>query len=223
MVCFGQAVRVKDIPTQGIQDIDQVDFAYARRLDRTVRLVGAARRKSRGRLEMFVRPLMIPRASQLANVQGATNGIMLVGGKAGVTTLTGRGAGGEPTGVAVLSDVVEIARTLAAGGAGVTPLGYAHWRPARIVSPAEDIVGTYLRLVVRDRPGVLARVCAVLARHHINIDSVLQEPGMPKRHLPFVMTLEPTQEKQVAKAVEEISRLSFLAQKPVLMPFADLP
>ncbi len=223
MVCFGQAVPVKDIPTQGIQEIDQVDFAYARRLDRTVRLVGVARRQPRGHLEIFVRPLMIPRASQLASVHGPTNGIMLVGNKGGVTTLTGRGAGGEPTGVAVLSDVVEIARTLAAGGAGATPLGYAHWHPARIVSPDEDVVATYLRLVVRDRPGILARVCALLARHRINIDSVLQEPGMPPRHLPFVMTLEPTQEKRVAKAVREISRLSFLAQKPVLLRFADLP
>jgi homoserine dehydrogenase len=222
MVCFGQAVRVSDIPTRGIREIDQVDFAYARRLERTVRLIGAAGRRQ-GRLEISVRPLMIPRSSQLASVLGATNGIMLVGKKGGVTTVTGRGAGGEATGVAVLSDVVEIARTLTAGGSGVTPLGYAHWHPARIASPGKNVVGTYLRLVVRDRPGILARVSAILARHRINIDSVLQEPAMPKQHLPFVMTLEPTQENRVARAVEEISRLSFMAQRPVLLPFADLP
>ncbi len=223
MICFGQAVPVREIPTEGIRHIDQVDFAYARRLDRTVRLVGVARRRPQGRLEIFVRPLMIPRASQLASVHGPTNGIMLIGNKGGVTTVTGPGAGGEPTGVAVISDVVEIARTLASGGAGLTPLGYALWHPSRVVSPDQDVVATYLRLVVRDRPGILAQVCSILAHHRINIDSVLQEPGMPKRHLPFVMTLEPTQERRVVRAVGEIARLRFLAQKPVLLPFADLP
>ena len=81
----------------------------------------------------------------------------------------------------------------------------------------------YLRLVVRDRPGILAQVCSILARHHINIDSVLQEPAMAKTHLPFVMTLEPTKEKNVVRAVKEIARLKFNAAPPVMMPFADLP
>jgi homoserine dehydrogenase len=80
-----------------------------------------------------------------------------------------------------------------------------------------------LRLVVRDRPGILGRVCTILGRHRINIDSVLQEPGCAKRHLPFVMTLEATQEKQVARAVREIARLPFLAEPPLLLPFAELP
>ncbi len=85
------------------------------------------------------------------------------------------------------------------------------------------MVATYLRLVVRDRPGILGRVCTILGKHRINIDSVMQEPGCTKGHLPFVMTLEATQEKHVARAVREISRLSFLAQPPFLLPFAELP
>jgi homoserine dehydrogenase len=125
--------------------------------------------------------------------------------------------------VAVLSDVMEIARTLAAGGAGTTPLGYETWHPSKIAPAADNIISAYLRLVVRDRPGILVRVCALLARHRINIDSVLQEPAMPKSHLPFVMTLEPTREKHVAQAVKEIARLPFMASPPLMMPFADLP
>ena len=146
-----------------------------------------------------------------------------MGNKGGNTTLTGRGAGGEPTGVAVLSDVVEIARAMVTGGGGSTPLGYETWHPSRIAPPLDSIISTYLRLVVRDRPGILARVCAVLARHRINIDSVLQEPAMPKKHLPFVMTLEPRREKNVAQAVAEIARLPFMARPPLMLPFAELP
>ncbi|HUU12462.1 MAG TPA: homoserine dehydrogenase [Terriglobia bacterium] len=223
MICFGQAVSVKSIPAEGITRIEQVDFAYAHRLNHTIRLIAGARRRSGRRLEMFVRPMMIPQASPLAHVLGSINGVLLVGNKGGNTTITGHGAGGEPTGVAVLSDVVQIARSMVAGGESITPLGYVTWHPAKTASPGESTMSAYLRLVVRDRPGILARVCGILARHHINIDSVLQEPAETKKHLPFVMTLEPTAEKNVTRAVKEIARLPFLAEPPLMMPFAELP
>jgi homoserine dehydrogenase len=223
MVCFGQAVRVRDIPVEGITRIDQVDFTYARRLNHTLRLIAGARRRSRDRLEVFVRPMMIPADSRLASVRGPTNGILLVGNKGGNTSITGRGAGGEPTGVAVLSDVVQVARSLAMGASRSTPFGYESWHPSKIAAPDENVVPTYLRLVVRDRPGILGRVCTILGRHRINIDSVLQEPGCAKRHLPFVMTLEATQERRVAGALREIARLPFLAEPPLMLPFAELP
>ena len=222
MLCFGQAVRVEDIPAQGITAIDQVDFAYARRLNHTVRLIASASRRDNGRLEIFVRPMMIPLSSQLAKVLGSLNGILLVGDKGGNTTFTGRGAGGDPTGMAVVSDIIGIARGVG-GGICTSPLGYETWQPSRLAPASDNMISAYLRLVVRDRPGILARVCAVLARHRINIDSVLQEPGLPKNELPFVMTLEPTREKQVVQATAEIARLPFLARPPLMMPFADLP
>ena len=112
---------------------------------------------------------------------------------------------------------------MAAGGARSTPFGYENWHPSHIATPDQNIVATYLRLVVRDRPGILGRVCTILGRHRINIDSVLQEPECQKHHLPFVMTLEPTQEKYVTRALKEIARLPFLAERPLLIPFAELP
>src|SRR5215470_16503408 len=98
MLCFGQAVRVDQIPVEGITRIDRVDFSYARRLDHAIRLIAGARRVERGRLEIFVRPLMIPQRSPLAGVLGSINGVLLVGNKGGKTMIQGRGAGGEPTG-----------------------------------------------------------------------------------------------------------------------------
>jgi homoserine dehydrogenase len=223
MLCFGQSVPVARIPAEGIAQIEPVDFSYARRLDHTIRLVAGAQRHTGGGLEIFVRPMMISHRSQLAAVLGATNAVLLVGNKGGNTAMTGRGAGGEPTGVAVLSDVVQIGRAIVAGGGSITPLGYTSWHPAKVAPAGEATVASYLRLVVRDRPGILARVCGILAKNRINIDSVLQEPSMSKEQLPFVMTLEPTREKHVSRAVSEIARLPFLAQPPVVMPFSDLP
>jgi len=180
--------------------------------------------------------MMIPADGPFAGIHGATNGVLLVGNKGGNTLITGRGAGGEPTGVAVLSDVVEIAREMVRSQAslarrpdrrrpqaGTSVLGYTHWHPAKLAPSGESVIRTYLRLVVRDRPGILARVSGIFARHHINIDSVLQEPNHPKRRLPFVMTLEPGLENLVAQAVREIARLPFLAEPPVTMPLAEMP
>ncbi len=223
MMCFGQAVRVRDIPVEGITRIAPVDFAYAHRLNHTLRLVAGALSRPGNRLEIFVRPMMIPTVSRLASVTGATNGVLLVGAKGGNTSITGAGAGGEPTGVAVLSDVVQIARSVAQGGARSTPFCYENWRPSRVAAPDDNVVATYLRLVVRDQPGILGRVCAILGRHRINIDSVLQEPDCEKRRLPFVMTLEQTEQKHVTRALKEIACLPFLAERPLLIPFADLP
>ncbi len=223
MLCFGQAVRVESIPAEGITRIDRVDFAYAHRLNQTIRLIAASRRHGGAELEIFVRPMMIPRSALLAAVHGATNAVLLVGKKGGNTMLTGQGAGGGPTGVAVLSDIVQIARAMMGGSPNSTPLGYATLQRAKIAPRGENITASYLRLVVRDRPGILARVAGILARHRINIDSVLQEPGHEKKHLPFVMTLEPTEQRLLARALSEIARLPFLAEPPLMLPFAELP
>lgn len=221
MLCFGAAVPVDEVPAEGIRAIDQVDFAYAHRLNHTIRLVAAAERSRGGGLRVSVRPMMIPRAAQLASVRGATNGVLLVGNKGGNTLITGRGAGGEPTAVAVLSDVIEIARDVLSGAAGATPLGYTAWHAAKLAPLGQQVAAFYLRLVVRDRPGILARVSGILARHRINIDSVLQEPGQSKVAMPFVLTLEPSRQEHVAAAIREIARLKFLARPPLLMPFFE--
>jgi homoserine dehydrogenase len=167
--------------------------------------------------------MMIPRSELLAAVHGATNAVLLVGKKGGNTMLTGQGAGGGPTGLAVLSDIVQIARAMMGGSPNSTPLGYATLHRTKIAPRGENITASYLRLVVRDRPGILARVAGILARHRINIDSVLQEPGHEKKHLPFVMTLEPTRQRLLARALSEIARLPFLAEPPLMLPFAELP
>ncbi len=221
MLCFGAAVPVAEVPAEGIRAIDPVDFAYAHRLNRTIRLIAAAERAKGGRLRVSVRPMMIPRSGLLAGVRGAINGVLLVGDKGGNTMITGRGAGGEPTAVAVLSDVIEIARDILSGAAGATPLGYTAWHAARLARLGDHVAPFYLRLVVRDRPGIIARVSGILARHRINIDAVLQEPGQPKHALPFVLTLESARQEQVTRAVREIARLGVMAQPPLVMPFFE--
>jgi homoserine dehydrogenase len=132
--------------------------------------------------------------------------------------LYGRGAGGGATGTAVLSDVLQIARQIARGQTASSLLaGFDHAEPLRPLSRPHPI-SWFLRLTVNDQPGILARTAATIAHEGINIDSVVQEPNMSKDRLSFVITLEPTLETTVQRAVEAINRFEFMKAPVLLMP-----
>jgi homoserine dehydrogenase len=111
---FGGRLQVSLIPTYGIRQVRAIDVHSANRLDSTIRLVGSAENTQNG-IEISVRPWMVSRRSMLAKVEGVNNAVFLVGDKIGMQMFYGRGAGGDATGAAVVSDLIEIARDLAAG------------------------------------------------------------------------------------------------------------
>jgi homoserine dehydrogenase len=216
-IAFGHAVRAAEIPVTGIRNITSTDFHYAHRLNSTIRLVASAERVAEG-VHIAVQPWLEPRDSMLAKAAGANNAIFIAGERVGTQMLYGRGAGGGATGTAVLSDVLQIARQMARGQAGSSLLaGFDRAEPLRPLS-RPDPVSWFLRLTVNDQPGILARTAEAIAREGINIDSVVQEPHMPKDRLSFVITLEPTLETTVQRAVEAINRFEFMKAPVLLMP-----
>jgi homoserine dehydrogenase len=219
-LAFNASFSVAQIPMTGIRRITATDFHYARRLHSTIRLVAAAERNPQG-ISVSVGPWLVESDSMLAKVDGPNNAIFLRGEKVGTQMLYGRGAGGDPTGTAVLSDVVQIARHLALGQK--VPNGLPGFHLAEKLSLAERAqpVSWYLRLTVRDHPGILARVAEVIAREHINIDSVIQEPHMPKERLSFVITLEPVSENVVRRAVHAINEFDFMLEPVLVLPITS--
>ena len=216
-IAFGHAVRASEIPVTGIRNITATDFHYAHRLNSTIRLVASAERVPEG-VHIAVQPWLEPRDSMLAKAAGANNAIFIAGERVGTQMLYGRGAGGGATGTAVLSDVLQIARQMARGQATSSLLaGFNHAEPLRPLSRPHP-VSWFLRLTVNDQPGILARTAEAIAREGINIDSVVQEPHMPKDRLSFVITLEPTLEVTVQRAVEAINRFEFMQAPVLLMP-----
>jgi homoserine dehydrogenase len=154
----------------------------------------------------------------LAKAAGANNAVFIAGEKVGTQMLYGRGAGGGATGTAVLSDVLQIARQIARGQTASSLLaGFDHAEPLRPLSRPHPICW-FLRLTVNDQPGILARTAEAIAHEGINIDSVVQEPHMPKDRLSFVITLEPTLETTAQRAVEAINRFEFMQAPVLLMP-----
>jgi homoserine dehydrogenase len=125
---------------------------------------------------------------------------------------SGFGAGGDPTAVAVVSDLYSIARS---GGAQSSN------DPA--VETPRDVSGEftapyYLRFIVKDRSGIIAAVATVLSRYGIGIDAVLQRPGYPHSALPFIITLETCRSAMLGCALQEINRLDFHVEPVLCMP-----
>ncbi len=228
-LAFGAPVPVASIACRGITRITPLDFRYANRLGSTIRLIGWARRRAKSSaagaapdgatLELAVQPLLIPQNHVLAKVDGAYNAVWVEGRRGGDTLYYGRGAGGDATGIAVVADLIRAARDLRSGARlRVPPLGYANGglRVANGgVSNADRVTRHYLRFVVDDRPGIIAALATILARHGINIDAVIQERGWDKHKLPFVITLEPAREASVQAALKEMQALEFLREPPL--------
>lgn len=207
-------VRSEQIRCRPISTIEAVDFMYARDLNCAIRQISVAEKdRSSGReLAASVQPALIPLSSLIAHVQGSQNLAMATGEFAGRMIFSGCGAGGDPTAVAVVSDLYSIART-----GGRPPVGLVSAEIPQKVT-GEFTVPHYLRFVVRDRPGILAQIATVLSNYEISIDAVLQKPGFPQSSLSFVMTLEPCDSAVLSRALEEIRRLDFHVEAPLCLP-----
>jgi homoserine dehydrogenase len=208
-------VRQSDIHRGSIRPIEPIDFTYARRLDCTIRQVSWAERSKGDPPTVFaaVRPALVPLASPLAKVEGSQNLVTVHGEYGGETAFLGLGAGGDPTAVAIVSDLLSITRT----GPMFTGPRLSAVEGYQEVSP-DFTAPHYLRFTVADRPGIIASLATVLAQHGINIDAVLQLPGFPQARLPFVMTLEACRVSVLEEALEVIRALPFHVEAPVTAP-----
>jgi len=216
-LAFGVHIEPGKIPTEGIRRIRDVDFLYAARLGHTVRLLAAAEQAEDG-LYLSVRPALLPKDAILANVHGSYNAIWVRGAHGEDTFYYGRGAGATPTGVAVVSDLINIARELLMGGSErVSPFAHVELEQGEPADIGKQLRPYYLRFRVRDRPGIIAELAAILASAGISVDAVLQEPSDAKDDLPFVITVEPAPRRSVEEAVAKMRDLDFLVDAPLVL------
>ena len=217
-LAFGEQITPSDIYTEGIRRIQPIDFQYAHRLAHTIRLLCTARQTEEGLL-LSVRPALLPTSTILASVQGAYNAIWVKGVYGADTFYYGRGAGPHPTGVAVVSDLMRVAREIRAGSPErVSPFAHPRlgaWKPIPITTQK---LPYYLRFRVKDRPGIIAALASILAEQHISLDAVLQLPSDNKENLPFVITVEPTTERALRGAIAMMNELDFMVEPALVMP-----
>lgn len=217
-LAFGERITPADIYVEGIRRISPMDFQYAHALDHTIRLLCAARKTPEG-LILSVRPALIRRSTILAGVRGSYNAVWVKGQYGEDTFYYGRGAGSRPTGVAVVSDLMRVAREIRSGSPErVSPFAHERLGEYQPVSVTVQKRPYYLRFRVDDRPGIIAKLAGILAEKHISLEAVLQEPCDTKGDLPFVITLESTFEQAVRDAVDQMSHLDFLKEPPLALP-----
>lgn len=206
-------VTPESIRARTIRAVDAVDFDYAAELGCTIRQISRADLKE-NTLFADVGPCVVPTDSPFGRVQRNLNLVLTSGQYGGDMAFLGAGAGGDPTAVAVVSDLMFVAESLSAGG-GKRDVASSVSTPG-ISSDFET--PWYLRFFVRDQPGIVARLAQILAAHHLNIDSLLQKPGFDKASLPFVITLEPCRDSLLHPALEEMSGLEFALRPCLCLP-----
>lgn len=214
-MAFGGRLITSRIATHGIRQIRAVHIRSVNRHDGTIRLIGSAENTDAG-LEVSVQPWMVGRRSLLTRVQGVNNAIFLTGAKIGTQMLYGHGAGGDATGAVVVSDLIEIACEFAAGQLRAKRIsGFAGGEELEVCQTPRP-VRWYMRLIVKDQRGTVARLAELMAGHDIHLASLEQESHKETGLSSLVITVEPVSEPLMRRVTDAISAFEFVME-PVLL------
>jgi homoserine dehydrogenase len=217
-LAFGRPVDFGAVHVEGIRDVTALDIALAEELGYRIKLLGIARRTEAG-ISTRVHPCMVPAAAPIARVDGVFNAVVAEGDFVGTVMLEGRGAGAGPTASAVVADLIDLAR-----GRHTPVWGAASGAlEAAPTVPMDRHAGCYyLRLMVLDRPGVIADVTGVLRDHAISLEAMLQRGRAPGEAVPVVLTTHDCEEASMRAALTRIAALDAVLERPALIRIEPL-
>jgi homoserine dehydrogenase len=224
-LAFGIPMQFRKAYTEGISKLTQEDIRYAEELGYRIKLLGITRRTPKG-IELRVHPTLIPTRRLIANVEGVMNAVLVKGDAVGATMYYGAGAGSQPTASAVVADLVDVTRLITADPEHRVP--HLAFQPDRLSRDPILPIGAvetsyYLRMRVRDRPGVLADVTRILADSRISIDAMVQkEPGEGEQRVDIVMLTHRAIEKNVVAAMARIEKLPTVLGKVTRIRLEEL-
>lgn len=219
-LAHGKWISLNDMPVEGIREVTLEDIRLAERLGYKIKLLAEIIRDlKKDTVFASVQPALVPESMVLASVDDVFNAVSVTGDIVGESVYIGRGAGQDPTASAVLSDVVDAATAVV----DQVKNGLYHRRQRDLqIAPLEAVCRPfYIRVVVKDEPGVLSEVSSILARHSISIESVLQTPSKEKGLAQLVMTTHSTSERSMRDALQEFKEDSCIQQKPFVLRIAD--
>ncbi|HRJ53285.1 MAG TPA: homoserine dehydrogenase [Candidatus Thiothrix moscowensis] len=209
-IAFGIPLQFKQTYTAGISSITAEDVSYAAELGYRIKLLGIARRTSKG-IEQRVHPTLIPQSRLIASVDGVMNAVLVKGDAVGSTLYYGAGAGAEPTASAVVADLVDITRALTSDPENRVP--HLAFQPSSLadtaILPIEEVeTAFYLRMCAVDRPGVLAEVTRILGDRQISIEAFIQkEPKSGENKVSIIMLTQRVREGNMNEAIAAIEAL----------------
>jgi homoserine dehydrogenase len=224
-IAFGIPMQFDKCYKEGISKLTQADIRYAEQLGYRIKLLGITKHVKEG-VELRVHPTLIPAKRLIANVEGVMNAVLVKGDAVGPTMYYGAGAGAEPTGSAVVADLVDITRLHTADPEHRVP--HLAFQPDRMSSlkvlPMDEVVTSYyLRMQVADKPGVLADITRILADGMISIDAMVQrEPQEGEEQVDIIMLTHQTKEKAVNAAIAKIEKLPVVTGKVTRIRLEEL-
>jgi homoserine dehydrogenase len=218
----GGYVPFSSVSIEGITEITKDDIDFAKELGYCIKLLGIIRKGEDDDLvDVRVHPAMLHKSHVLASVSGAFNAVLMEGDAVGPILLYGKGAGEMPTASAVMSDIIDVARTITGGAQKRIPMDYYRLDNKLEVKPMDSVsMRYYLCFRVLDKPKVLASIAAILGEYRISIASVLQKEGGAENCVPVIIITHKAVEKNMQAALKEIEKMDFIKKKTRLIRIA---
>ena len=217
------------IHVEGIRGITRLDIQFAGQLGYTIKLLGVIKRFVTGgrgggqpRIQVAVYPALVPDGHVLASINDVFNAIFVRGDIVGDTLYYGRGAGKDATASAVLGDLADAAVDLKNGGECRVPPFEPHSHDGALLPVGQSVSRYYVRLSVLDRPGVIAKISAILGRARISIASIIQPEGHEGEVIPLILMLHAAPYAAMRRALAAIGRLPAVKAPPALLRVEDL-
>ena len=223
-IAFGCEIALEDIFVEGIEGISKDDIRYGTEMGYCLKLLAIGQKDTQNRISLRVHPCFISRENSLARVEGPFNAVSIFGSAVGQVMYYGRGAGMMPTASAVVADIIDVAL-----GNSATTFRQLNLRPrsetAPFIEKIDNIVSRfYIRIMCRDKPGVIAQWSKVLADNQISISGAIQhEDTGPDNTVPVVIATHPTMQKNITAALEGMESLDVIGGKPVCIRIVDIP
>lgn len=217
-IAYGTKVNIDAVYIEGIRNISLDDMKYASELGYSIKLLGISNLAG-NKIEQRVHPCLVPKNSSLAKVDGVLNGIAVEGDSAGKIFISGAGAGGAATASAVVADIIDIASGRISTAFGV---------PVRALSTQkssgmdEHIGGYYVRLKVKDEPGVLANITLALSEEKIGVEKVLQKANEKNKTAQIALTTHETSEVSIKKALKNVGGMKYIIEPPHMIRIEDI-
>lgn len=216
---FGGSVDYKSISCEGISSIRSEDIAFAEEFGYIIKLLAIAKKTESG-IEARVQPTLLPKTHILSNVHGSFNAVLMHGDETDDILLYGRGAGSHPTASAVVSDLVDIVKK-DAGRLSIPLEAPAFRRKLKIKNISSILSRYYLRFHITDKPGVLSAISKILGAHGISISDCVQKVRREGRVVPLILLTHAAHEKDMRNAMQKISKLNVVREKPQVIRIED--
>ena len=219
-LCYGRYVDYSSMSVEGITTISAMDIQMAEEMGFAIKLLGVVSQDKAGGVQANVYPALLEKKHQLATVDGVLNAVFVKTSAVGPILLTGAGAGSLPTASSVVSDLVSLARQLVTGNPRPFPMGYFAIKSRAELQPIGELeTEFYLRLTAVDKPGVLAKVTAILGEEGISIRALVQKPEHDPENVPVIFLTHSVKDSRIAKALKRIDALDIIRAPTQVLRF----